>query len=145
MSKKTLYKDAFNFICGEYLGSGSSRDVYVYKLDNTKVIKVDKSFDRQFANLFEYEFWLENQYDKRVSKWLAPCHELSPDGRFLIQSRADRIPLNFKFPKKLPTFLTDFKKSNFGLLKGKLVCIDYALTITNPKIKLKKVAIYDDH
>lgn len=144
MSKKALYKDAFNFLLGDYLGSGGSRDVYVYSLDKTKVIKIERSNDRQFANIFEHEFWLDNMFDESVYKWLAPCISISAGGRILIQERVSPLPLDYKFPKKLPTFLTDFKRSNFGLLKGKLVCIDYALTINHPKTKLKKVSIDSD-
>lgn len=76
---------------------------------------------------------------KEIARWLAPCEFLSPDGRILLQRRVERVTQAYKMPEKLPTFLTDFKKENFGWLDGKLVCIDYSITIPNPSMRLKKV------
>jgi hypothetical protein len=42
-------------------------------------------------------------------------------------------------PERMPSFLTDFKRENFGILRGKLVCIDYAMPIPSYNSRLKKV------
>jgi hypothetical protein len=67
---------------------------------------------------------------------------MSPDGRVLLQKKCDPIPDNYNLPTKVPEFLTDLKRSNFGFLNGKLVCIDYGMTIINTSLKLKKADWY---
>lgn len=44
-----------------------------------------------------------------------------------------------KMPETIPTFLTDLKRENFGLIDGRIVCVDYAMTIPNPSTRLKQV------
>jgi hypothetical protein len=125
-SKNVLEEFAY-FMTGGKLGSGMSRQVYVHPFDKTKVIKVENS-EKHFQNITEWEFWDAWKHDKEVCKWLAPCHYISQNGTFLIMDRTK--PLK-KVPEKLPSFLTDHKPANFGLLKGRIVCHDYAKVITN--------------
>jgi hypothetical protein len=138
---KRLFEDAFNIMCHTKLGSGAYRDVFLCRIDNTKVVKVerDDSCWRKFHNVLEAQFWSDNQYNDAVAKWLAPIDYVSPDGFLLVQPRCEAVPEGYKLPDKLPAFLTDLKRENFGLLKGKLVCLDYALTIRNPVLRLRKV------
>ena len=42
-------------------------------------------------------------------------------------------------PEKVPAFLTDIKKRNFGDYEGRVVCVDYAMTIPNPSTRMKAV------
>ena len=73
-----------------------------------------------------------------ISRWLAPCEFLSPDGRILLQTRAEPLPFDYRLPDKLPAFLTDLKRANFGLLDGKLVCVDYAFVDIMPSTRLRR-------
>ncbi|MBG6194786.1 hypothetical protein IWQ52_002300 [Labrenzia sp. EL_159] len=57
---------------------------------------------------------------------------------------ADPVPASFELPDKLPTFLTDIKRENFGLFDGRLVCIDYATTIMDASTRLKKADWRED-
>lgn len=135
------FKDAFNLLCGEKLGSGVHRTVFECRLRPELVVKVEDSGDwRYFANVQEQKFWNDHSFYKAVSQWLAPCEYLSPDGRLLLQRRVDPLPAKAKLPDKLPAFLTDVKRSNWGMLDGKLVCCDYAMTIPNPSLRLRKVS-----
>lgn len=127
-------EDAFNMLCGDLLGRGLHRAVFRCKLRDGWVVKVEAGSNRRFANVLESELWEMHQYHEETACWLAPCGELSPDGRLLLQRRTDPLPLGFKFPPKMPAFLTDLKRSNFGLWKGNLVCHDYALSIPNPDL-----------
>jgi hypothetical protein len=141
MSKR-IFKDALDILCSdEEIGSGYSRDVFDCRLDSKLVVKVerDDKHYRSFNNVMECTFWNDNQYNPKIAKWLAPCEYLSPDGFILIQQKAAPIPDDYKLPDKLPSFFTDIKRENFGLLNGRLVCIDYAAHIENPSLRLKKV------
>ncbi len=69
------------------------------------------------------EIW---SHDKDIRRWLAPCVQISPCGSILIQKRTTPAPSS-RYPAKMPKFLTDMKRSNYGLYKGRLVCHDYGL------------------
>lgn len=135
--KDEVCLDAFNLLCGKLLGEGIHRKVFACKLRPDLVVKVEEDDYRYFANVLEQKFWDDNREYKPVAKWLAPCEYLSPDGRLLLQRRVE--PAREKdLPDKMPSFLTDLKVSNFGWLDGRLVCTDYAITIPNPSIRLRK-------
>lgn len=134
------YEDAFNLLCGDKIGEGIHRNVFACRLRPELVVKVECSGDwRYFANVHEMKFWSDHQHRETVAKWLAPCEYLSPDGRVLLQRRVDPIRDADTLPDKLPSFLTDVKRDNFGLLDGKIVCFDYAMTIPTPSLRPKKV------
>lgn len=139
MSDHATYLDAFNLLCGDFIGRGQFRDVFQCRLLPDCVVKVERpeSF-RKFSNVYEFDFWHEYKEDKNVIKWLAPCEWLSADGRILIQKKCDPVPQDYKLPTKLPSFLTDTKRANYGIYEGRLVCIDYAIVIMNPETKLRK-------
>lgn len=139
-----IYMDAFNLLCGKKLGSGIHRDVFECKLRPDLVVKVETNTDyREFANVREMRFWCDNEHASAVSKWLAPCECLSPDGRILLQKRCEPVPNKYSLPTQLPVFLTDTKTNNFGILDGRLVCVDYAITINNPSTRLRKAEFWD--
>lgn len=138
MSRVATFEDCFNMLCGEKLGEGIHRQVFACKLRPELVVKIEQQEMRYFANVIENKFWGDHQNVKEIARWLAPCEFLSPDGRLSLMRRTDPVPSNFKLPDKLPGFLTDLKRSNFGLLDGRLVCVDYAFTISNPSMRLRK-------
>lgn len=134
-----VYEDAFNLLCGDKIGAGISRTVFECRLRNNLVVKVEQDDGwRSFANVVESRFWTEHKHSKKIAEWLAPCEYLSPDGRILLQQRCDPVPLSFSMPSKVPAFLSDLKRRNFGLLHGRLVCVDYALTCATPSIRLER-------
>lgn len=132
--------DAFNLLCGEKLGAGIHREVFACTLRPDLVVKVETADNRWFANVMEMKFWNDHECYKPVAQWLAPCAALSPDGRVLLQWRCDPVPQSYRWPK-LPQFLTDLKADNFGLYRGRLVCVDYAMTVPNPSTRLRAVKI----
>lgn len=142
MSNPEVFEDTFNLLCHDLLGQGVHRRVFSCRLRPDLVVKVEDNGDashRSFANVREFDFWGYWRDYKKVADWLAPCEYLSPDGRIMLQKRADPIPSSFTLPENLPAFLTDHKKENFGIIDGRLVCLDYASVIHTPFTKLKKV------
>ena len=136
-----IYLDAFNLLCDRKIGSGTHRDVYECRIDRSLVVKVETSLEwRCFSNAREMQFWADHENFKKVADWLAPCVYLSPDARILCQKRVDPLTEQQKkeLPEKIPGFLTDLKYRNFGMLDGRLVCVDYAITIPNPSLRLRK-------
>ncbi len=132
---KQIYKDTFNLICGKLIGEGIHRKVFECKLKPDLVVKVETQTNlRDFANVFEMKFWCNNSHRINVSKWLAPCEYLSPDGFILLQKKCEKLPNDFILPERLPKFLSDVKKENFGLLNGNLVCVDYAITENQTRV-----------
>lgn len=140
ITNAATFEDAFNLLCGELIGSGIHRKVFECRLRKELIVKVeDNGSDwRYFGNVHEQKFWDDNEAYEPVAKWLAPCHYLSPDGRLLLQQRVDPIPSDYKLPEQVPTFLTDLCRRNYGLLDGRFVCVDYAMTIGTPSTRLKK-------
>ena len=138
MTKRT-FEDAFNLLCGEKLGSGIHRVVYECRLRDDLVVKVEISEHwRNFSNVKEHQFWSDQREYEPVRKWLAPCEYLSPDGRISLQRRVRPAAEGDTLPERLPGFITDVKRENFGWLDGNLVLVDYAWTIPNPSIRLRK-------
>ena len=128
--------DLLRVVCGTELGSGIARTVYECRLRPDLVVKVETA-GTSFQNIKEWEFWNSWEFDKDIRRWLAPCHSISPCGAILMQYRTEPIPSG-RFPAKMPKFLTDMKKSNYGLLKGKVVCHDYGLVVTEINHTLRK-------
>lgn len=129
------YCDAFNLLCGDKIGSGTTRDVFACRIRPDLVVKVEIDKDyRNFANVLESAFWSEYRETPQVKRWLAPIEYMSPDGRILLQKRVKPATKD-DLPDKMPAFLCDFKMQNYGILDGYLVCVDYALTILHPSLK----------
>jgi len=141
MKHKYIFRDAFNMLAGELIGRGAYREVYHCKLRPDLVVKVEIHNDngyRTFHNVHEMAFWQDHQYYDKVSRWLAPCEYLSPDGHILLMKRATPLASHKEIPAKLPSFITDVKETNFGKIDGKVILVDYALTISNPSLRLRK-------
>lgn len=135
---KRIAVDAFNMLCGRKIGEGIHRTVYECKLRDDLVVKVETDADfRYFANVHECKFHSDHQYFAKVADWLAPVEFLSPDGRLLLMKRCDPVKED-DLPDMLPTWMTDIKADNFGRLNGRIVMVDYALTIPTVNIRLKR-------
>lgn len=114
-----------DIVCGEYIASGSSRDVYECTTNKKWVVKIQKQ-KSNYENILEWTAWLSMRYSI-WEKWFAPCRYVSDNGRILIQDRVK--PLTDKTrPKEVPAFFTDLKDENFGTIGNQVVACDYAFT-----------------
>lgn len=137
-----IFEDTFNLLCGRKLNAGIHRTVYECRLRADLVVKVETDEDlRSFANVRESLFWGDHEDHSAVARWLAPCEYLSPDGRVLLQRRCEPLRAD-DLPDRLPSFLTDIKAENFGWLDGRVVCVDYATTLTTVSTRLVKADWY---
>lgn len=107
-----IHEDAFNLLCDERIGYGMSRDVFTSRLLPDCVIKIEKDPHR-FQNVVEWETW-QRVRDTKVSRWFAACRWISPNGRVLVMERTER-PDPDGYPSRMPAFLSDFKRTNYGL------------------------------
>lgn len=130
-----IREDLIDLMLGEYLGDGLSRDVYVYRPDETIVVKLERSDRRLFSNVREWSVWHACEGLAWARKWLARPINISENGRVLLMERTTMFKEGHKFPTKAPSWLCDFKPENYGwgLKSGNFVCHDYAsdLVTTN--------------
>ena len=124
----TISTDFFRLICGDVIGYGVGRTVYECEIRPDLVVKIETP-SHSFQNQAEWRIWSEWRYDADMKRWLAPCEAISPCGTVLLQKRTEPFPAD-AYPKKLPKFLTDTKRSNFGMFEKRVVCHDYALVVT---------------
>ncbi len=118
-----LKLDFIRMFCGPLIARGAARSVYEMQGQPNLVIKVELT-EGTFQNISEWQNWCSLQFTP-WAKFLAPCRRISPCGHILIQERT--TPLE-DVPLVLPDFFEDLKHANFGLLEGRVVCHDYALT-----------------
>lgn len=119
-----LKDSALSALIGDFVGSGSYRDVYVLNIDPTKVIKIETR-GCEFCNIHERDLYRELQGTKWET-WLAPCYRLDAYGMALIQARTRPLtPADWKGVTQMPSFLADLKPANFGLFEGRVVAHDY--------------------
>ena len=123
------FEEAFKLLCGEKLGSGMSRDVYVCTLLPDCVVKVETLRDH-FQNIVEWELWKDVQ-GTPAAEWFAECKWISPNGQLMIQERT-RPAAPIEFPERIPIWFTDTKRTNWGVSlnrKGKIICHDYGISL----------------
>lgn len=118
----SIISDFGYLFAGERLGVGIGREVYVLATDPTKVIKIEMA-SCSFQNAMEWEVW-QVLKDSDAAKWLAPCRHISPSGNVLIQDRTAPLRQD-ELPERMPKWLTDFKRTNYGMINGRVVCHDY--------------------
>lgn len=150
MSENTAtFRQAYDLLCDERIGYGMSRSVFSSKLLPDCVIKVEDG-SGQFQNIVEWETW-KRVADTPHSRWFAACKWISPNGIILIMERT-RPPAPQEFPDKVPLFLTDLKRTNYGMARTSdprkecFVCHDYGthLMFENGMTKrLKKAEWWD--
>ena len=128
-------------LCGELLGSGVYRDVYVFKQSPQHVIKIERDMSTaNFTNVTEWRNYIDLREWKSFSKYLAPCEAISQTGQILVQQRIRHGQKN-EYPKQIPAYFTDIKRSNYGWIGTQFVCCDYPmlLSVTKSKNPQKKV------
>ena len=126
-----IYKEAFYTMCGESIGRGMSREVFECKLRPDLVVKTESTSGR-FQNVVEWETW-QRVKDTPFAVHFAPCHSISPCGSVLVMTRTRPAGVD-EFPKLMPAFLCDFKRTNYGVIVEKngsrrLVCHDYGTNL----------------
>lgn len=111
-----------SILCGDKIGEGINRKVYVCRLDPDWVVKLEPG-GTNFQNIEEWRAW-EWACGTAKQRWLAPCRYISPGGYVLIQRRVRPLMVKER-PKLIPNWLTDIKPEHFGKMDGKVVCVDY--------------------
>ena len=133
-----------DLLCGDLIGEGCSRIVYECGYAKSCVVKISKNIDRLSSdNILEWEIWQMVKFmNNDVSKWLAPCMKISDNGRILIQKKTKPLTdKQWNDLKELPRFLTDVKRSNFGMYNGRICTHDYAFTMFRLNIDKRKMKI----
>jgi len=125
--KATVEKDVFAMLCGDLLGNAASREVYDCAYDDQLVVKVENGA-QSFQNILEWSLWNDAIHVPHAKIWLAPCVKISPCGVVLIQRKTT---LAKKYPEKLPVWLSDTKRQNYGIIGGRFVCHDYGLNMVS--------------
>lgn len=136
-----IHEQLWRMVVGDLLGYGVGRNVYVCETDPTIVIKIEDKAG-SFQNVIEWETWLNVKCNPKVAKWFAPCRYISPNGAILVQSRT-RPPAPHEFPDQMPRFLTDFKRTNYGVLGRQFVAHDYGtnnLYLHGIALRMRKVS-----
>lgn len=126
-----VLRDAMAMFCGEVIGVGIARIVYEFLPDPAKVVKIETA-SCSFQNALEWTTWLQLS-GTRFEQYLAPCHMISPCGIALVQTRVDPLPPAEDAQLqglRLPAFLTDFKRENYGMIDGRVVAADYGSNLT---------------
>lgn len=116
--------DLLNLVCGEMIGEGQYRQVFNCHLNPDWVIKKEKALNTNHSNIYEFGLYSEFMDTEFGRRWLAPIKWLSPRGLWLIQMKTQPVPDGL-LPKQIPTLFCDLKRTNWGMLNGRVVCHDY--------------------
>lgn len=133
----SLSREIFLALTGEELGSGSCRTVLAHPHRDDLVIKIDTRAG-SFQNIMEWEAWKELKDTPWARQWLAPCVSISPFGSVLVMKRTTK-PMPNQYPDKIPAFLTDTKRTNYGMLNKRFVCHDYGVNMLMLKGMTKRM------
>lgn len=121
-----MLRDAFRLLTDRKIGSGMSRTVYTSTILPDCVIKIERGAGH-FQNVIEWETW-QRLKDTPFARWLAPCEFISPGGSVLVMKKT--IPAREdEYLDRMPVFLTDLKRANYGIYNGNLVCHDYGTNL----------------
>ena len=137
----TVNRDFFHMMVGKIIGAGVFRITFACEVRDDLVLKFEPG-SQPFQNVAEWDFWNDNKNDKKVAPWLAPCEFISPCGIILAMKKTVR-PVPADYPNMVPEFLTDLKRTNFGMYEGRLVAHDYGLYNVNTPTKRKKAKWWD--
>lgn len=145
MSEST-WRQAFDLLCNQQIGCGMSRQVFDSRLLPDCVVKVE-NVAGHFQNVMEWETW-QRVKSTPHARWFAACRWISNNGEILIMERT--VPAaRSEFPDKMPAYLCDFKRTNFGMTfcpagrggqrTGRLVCHDYGTNLLLEKGLTKRM------
>ncbi len=134
----TVHREAFRLLADREIGRGIARIVYCSAILPDCVVKVEENAG-SFQNVAEWQVW-EAVKGTEFAKWFAPCLHISSCGAVLIQARTKPA---LAFPDKLPVFLTDTKRANYGMLGKSFVCHDYGTHVMHTFGMSKRVRKVD--
>lgn len=125
-----IVHDFIDLFCGDYIGSGTTRSVYVFRYDPEWVIKIENE-NACGDNWTEWRIWGTVKHTTDGTKeWFAECSWISTNGKVLLQKRTKPLMSKpNKIPDKIPSWFTDLKEDNFGWIGNNLVCHDYSLCV----------------
>lgn len=110
------------------MGWGENRQVWLMSHRDDLVAKLEKPGNKRFQNAAEWLVWQGVKDFPHAAKWFAPCEWIGNGGAVLFMKRT--MPAQpSQFPKKIPNYFTDMKRTNFGMLDGRFVCHDYGLLL----------------
>ena len=121
-----IHRDVFWLMADRLISNGISRNVYTSSVFPDCVVKVEEDAC-MFQNVMEWQTWGKVR-GTALEKWFAPCKWISPNGSVLIMKKTTE-PAEKHYLKQLPVFLTDTKRSNYGMYQGRLVCHDYGTSL----------------
>lgn len=113
----------------EFIGQGANRKVYG---GDGFVVKINRKGNE---NIKEWENWLKIK-GTEWEKCFCPCLEYNTH---LVMLRAEEISDVGWF--YVPSWLDDCKRENFGILDGRMVCLDYSSKPPPKDAKLKKIKL----
>lgn len=128
--------DLFRLVADKKIGSGIAREVWSMSLNRDFVMKIESGAE-SFQNVAEWETWQKVKYTA-YARWFAPCIKISSCGTILIQKRTSPV-LKTMLPAKVPSFFTDLKKENWGMIGNRHVCHDYGITLLMEKGMTKRM------
>jgi hypothetical protein len=135
-------RSAMRHVCGEEVGYGLYRDVYLMKQDPRFVVKIERDMSQgMFANVTEWRNYLNNRDDQFIGPWLAPCETITETGQILVMRRVRHAPVE-AYPNLIPSYLTDCKRTNYGFIGKRFVCCDYSFLLSNTR-HMKKARWWD--
>lgn len=124
-------------LCAEQLGSGQYRDVFVLKQDRRFVVKIERDFSTgEFANASEWRNYINNRDDWFIRGWLAPIAQVTLNSQILVMRRARHGAIE-TYPRYIPAWLTDCKRTNYGFIGSRFVCCDYSF-LTRESRRMKR-------
>lgn len=123
-----LMTDLVDTLCGEHLGTGISRQVFICATDPRWVVKLETGTPGTFQNVKEWVVWEALRHHEPSARWLAPCRSISENGRVLLQRRTNTMPDHLR-PTHVPRWATDLQPCNWGMLNGRPVMHDYGMTL----------------
>lgn len=141
-----MLSDFIDFFCGDFIGEGTKRTVYEFKLNKKLVVKIDRS-NGEFYNVSEWDIWHNiKECHPKAAGFLAPCLNISNAGKILTKLRTTPIKKE-QLLKKIPAFLGDTKIQNWGMLDKRIVCHDYAnhFLYKNANVNLVKPEWWSDN
>ncbi|ELY1990300.1 hypothetical protein SL034_005448 [Vibrio harveyi] len=121
----------YDNLIGNFIGSGSARDVYEVTGKPNLVIKVAKSNQQYGANQKEASYYQQAQTaeNQAVLDVIGEVESISQTGKYLIMEHLSDITDDELVPVQVPSDLTDIKRPNYGYdTKGNVKMRDYGQT-----------------
>lgn len=124
IDRARTYDSIYKRFCGEKIGFGMYRDVYLLKDNPYWVLKFEKADSKRWCNIAEWLAYDQFRWYAKLAQYLAPNYFIEGSGRILIQRRVKHKDIS-EYPIRLPSIFTDLKRTNYGFIGEQFVCCDY--------------------